>query len=254
MITFLVPVLNDIRVKECIKSIHDFDDLDSCNILLMAGRSDKKFCNEVSSVLKERDRLFSEPDNGLFDALNRGLDLVDNSIVGWIGADDIISLKVKASEVLSSFSGDIDAVIYSSAYVRNGRITRVLDSRYSSDFFFSWGFHNPHFSTFLKKECADKARFEINEVSRNQFADIVYFTKVLSGVNRVITRKIAVYMSEGGVGSGNIKAVIFNLKSRYEFFKVNNSSFRSLIMVINNYVWKIMSKIYHMFVVKSIAE
>lgn len=241
-ITFIIAVLEDLRVIDCIESIRRFDDCDSCQIFLMAGNSSEKFCLKVAPLLNKRDILDRTQDTGLFEAFNNGLNLLERGIVGWLGADDFLSTDLSASEVLKNFTNDINAVVYSTAYFNGSRVTRVLRSRFSKKIFLNWGFHNPHFSTFLTKDLATSNFFKVYKNSKNQFADIRYFYEILKDASIKIDPTIAVYMSEGGVGSGDLRSVWVNLIGRYKLFRETYWPLRSIAMVLINYFWKSFSK------------
>ena len=245
-IVILIPVLNDLRVLKCIESIRNFDDINMCSIFVLAGNSDSHFCSKVADVLTQNDRLIMEPDSSLFEALNNGLSIVDSEYLGWLGADDIFTKNVKSSEVIGSLEQGYDAVIYSTAYFRNGYITRVLNSKFSNEFFMNWGFHNPHFSTFIKYSITENLRFSVSHSLKGQFSDIRYFYNLLEGKKIFLNPEIAVYMEEGGVGSGSIKSILRNLLQRYKLFKSKNGVIKSVCMVSINYLWKISSRVYYL--------
>jgi len=242
-VDIIVPVLNDLRVVDCIESIRQFDDLSATRILIMAGSSSKEFVEEVRRNLRDHDIISNDPDVGLFDALNKGLRLSDAPIIGWLGADDIYSSSLSCSEVLDNFGNNYEAVIYSTAYHRNGRVTRVLDSKFSRPSYMSWGFHNPHFSTFLIRELAVSRFFKLSEFAANQFADIEYFLDILPNSKMKIVPSIGTYMAEGGAGSGSIKAVWINSTHRYNLFKNKYGVIRGLCSVNVNLAWKIYEKV-----------
>ena len=62
----IVPVLNDLRVVDCIESIRQFDDLSATRILIMAGSSSKEFVEVVQSNLRDHDIINNDRDFGLF--------------------------------------------------------------------------------------------------------------------------------------------------------------------------------------------
>lgn len=246
-ITFIVPVIEDLRVIDCIESIRRFDDCNTCKIFLMAGNSSEKFCLKVSSFLNERDILDRTSDTNLFEGFNNGLKLLDEGIVGWLGADVILSSNLSASKVLKTFNDNIDALVYSTAYFSGNRVTRVLISSFSKKFYLNWGFHNPHFSTFLTKDLATSNSFKTYKYSKNQFVDIRYFYEILKKAKIKLDPTIAVYMSEGGAGSRNFRSVWVNLIGRYNLFRETYWPLRSIVMVIINYSWKGLSRFWHLF-------
>lgn len=251
-ITFIVPVIEDLRVIDCIESIRRFDDCDSCRIFLMTGNSSEKFCLKVSSYLNERDILDRTLDTNLFEGFNNGLKLLDEGIVGWLGADDFLSSNVSASKVLKNFTDDVDALVYSTAYYSDDKVTRLLRSSFSKKFYLNWGFHNPHFSTFLTKDLATSNFFKTYKYSINQFADIRYFYEILKKAKIKTDPTIAVYMSEGGVGSADYRSVWINLIGRYHLFRENHWPLRSIVMVLVNYSWKGLSKFWHACITKRV--
>lgn len=242
-IDIVIPVLNDLRILDCIRSIHTFDDIDGVNIIIMCGNSTEEFVERVKANLSGRDRIYNEPDTGLFDALNMGLEKCTAEIIGWLGADDIFQADFRASQVQTDFSSDADAVIYSTAYHSSGRITRVLDSKFSSNSFLKWGFHNPHFSTFLKRNLACSVKFSLNNKSRNQFSDIEYFLEILPSAKVKMVPIIGTYMAEGGAASGSLKAVYVNSKMRYRLFREKYGIVHGVVAVFVNLTWKIVEKI-----------
>ena len=239
----IVPVLNDLRVVDCIESIRQFDDLSATRILIMAGSSSKEFVEVVQRNLRNHDIINNDRDFGLFDALNKGLRLSDAGIIGWLGADDIYSSSLSCSEVLDNFGDTYEAVIYSTAYHRNGRVTRVLDSKFSRPRYMSWGFHNPHFSTFLKRDLAVSRFFKLSESAVNQFADIEYFLDILPSSKMRTVPSIGTFMAEGGVGSGSFKAVWINSTRRYNLFKNKYGVIRGVCSVYVNLAWKVYEKL-----------
>ena len=251
-IGFIVPVLNDFRVQKCIESIRRFDDLGTCKILIMSGASSDEFCASLLPLLTDDDILCRDPDDGLFDALNQGLAIIDTDIIGWLGADDFLSSNISASTLLQDFDGDVDAVVYTTAYVIGNYISRTLHSRFSKRPYRDWGFHNPHFSTFLLRNIADKQSFQIHAPSRNQFADITYFSELFKNIKLYTKSEIGVYMAEGGVGSGSVRSIIVNARGRLNYFRSNHGLFRAIVMVLLNYGWKAASRLQYKIFPKKI--
>lgn len=239
----IVPVLNDLRVINCIQSILNFDDIFATRILIMAGSSSEEFIQIVRGQLRAHDIICNDPDSGLFDALNKGLGLSSSEFIGWLGADDRFSPSLSCSEVLEFFGSTYEAVIYSTAYHVNGRITRVLDSRFSSARYMRWGFHNPHFSTFLTRELAVSRSFTLSESDSNQFADIEYFQEILPGSRIRRVPITGTFMEEGGAGSGSFRAVWVNSVRRYALFRGKYGLIRGVMSVFVNLGWKILEKI-----------
>ena len=61
------------------------------HIIVDGGSKDKtlEICNSFSHISK----IVSEPDNGVYDAFNKGLKLATGDIIGFLNADDVFFNK-----------------------------------------------------------------------------------------------------------------------------------------------------------------
>ncbi len=72
----------------------------------------------INASLNNGDILVSEPDNGIYDAMNKGIALADGEIVGVLNADDFYSHSKVLTEVLKAFNDQsIDACYADLQYV-----------------------------------------------------------------------------------------------------------------------------------------
>lgn len=77
-----------------------------------------------------RDRigvLVSEPDNGIYDALNKGIARASGDIVGFLHADDVLAGKDVLAKVAGAFDDpDVDAVYGDLVYVSKAEPDRII--------------------------------------------------------------------------------------------------------------------------------
>ena len=241
-IDIVIPVLNDIRILDTIKSIRHFDDIDGVRVVVMAGKSSEGFLASVQAVLYPGDDLCTEPDNGIFDALNKGLDRCTAPIIGWLGGDDVFTGHVTASDVVAEFEAHAPGIlVYSTQYHVGGQITRELRAGLSKPSFVRWGFHNGHFSTFLGRAVYEKNRFPIRLERRNLFSDIEYFAELLMSEKVVTNDEVCTYMAEGGSASGTLKSVWVNFSQRYHLFRQKFGIVSGICAPMICLAWKIVS-------------
>mgnify|MGYP001383715000 CR=1 FL=1 len=205
-ISIIVPSFNDNRIKNTIDSIIRFDDINSVEMVIVDGGSDNKVLMSLRSSIRENDILISEQDRGIFDALNKGLELSRGNIIGWLGSDDFFSKDLKASYVIKNIA-NYDLFILGAAHFGNGNIKRITPAWPQKYGLIKFGFNNPHFSTFGKRDILLSENFDED----NWAADIDYFLKIFDKKPQVNTsKKIGSYMSEGGFSSRSASFIFLN--------------------------------------------
>jgi glycosyltransferase involved in cell wall biosynthesis len=115
-------------------------------------------------------RFVSEPDNGLSDAVNKGIGMARNDVIGWLNADDVY-LRGALARVATAFAQRPDAlwatgrcliIDADGVEIRRG-ITRYKDSllrRYSFPLFLTQNFVSSP-ATFVRRDAFDLVgRFE----------------------------------------------------------------------------------------------
>src|SRR5882724_5694563 len=100
----------------------------------------------------------SEPDNGIYDAMNKGISLADGDIIGTLNADDYLADDDILNDVANSFAqqnvhilyGDLDFID------PNEKVVRKWRSGTYKRGMFNWGWMPPHPTFYCKKELFEK--------------------------------------------------------------------------------------------------
>jgi glycosyltransferase involved in cell wall biosynthesis len=101
-------------------------------------------------------RVFSEPDDGIYDAMNKGIRLATGDIVGILNSDDFYVAPHVLEKVASLFrQSGVDALFADLVYVRPDNLKKVV-RYYSGVGFtpekFAWGWMPPHPTFFVRRE------------------------------------------------------------------------------------------------------
>lgn len=106
------------------------------------------------------DRFVSEPDKGIYDAMNKGILMATGEVVGILNSDDFYIDSHVLSKVAEAFDdADVGAVFADLVYVRHENVSRSV-RRYSSKGFhpskFAYGWMPAHPTFFLRKRYYDQ--------------------------------------------------------------------------------------------------
>jgi glycosyltransferase len=202
-LAIVLPSYNDARIADAIASIRRFDDLDIVRLVIIDGGSRPEVVDLLRAAIRPGDILVSEPDKGIFDALNKGLDRVDTEFMGWLGSDDLFTGQVKASDVVAALA-DHDVFVSGLAMFRDDEVRRVFDARIVGFNLVRFGLHNPHYSTFGRSAAFTAHRFTLD----HKGSDIEYFLDVFAARPRIATTaQIGVAMREGGYSNQSSRRI-----------------------------------------------
>jgi glycosyltransferase involved in cell wall biosynthesis len=106
-----------------------------------------------------RMRWLSEPDDGMYDAVNKGIRMATGDVVGILNADDSLDGDDVLSRVAKAFDGEadggrLDCVFGNVRFVKEagGRTQRVCFARLWRPWMLHWGYMPPHPSIFIRRE------------------------------------------------------------------------------------------------------
>lgn len=192
-LSVILPSFNDSRIEQALRSIRLFDDAGIVKVVVVDGGSRSELLELVRVSLLPGDVLVSEPDKGIFDALNKGLDLCDTEFIGWLGTDDLFSGNLLASEVISRLNG-FDVLVANVAHFRGEYITRVTHGFPSRFGMTKYGLNNAHFATFGTARLLKSERFRLGL----RGADIEYFVRIFGHRPRVVSVNVVATLAEEG--------------------------------------------------------
>lgn len=119
--------------------------------------------NTMDIVNKYKDRIscvVSEPDKGIYDAMNKGVALATGDIVGILNSDDFYADNNVIDDVVKKFEDTgCDALYADLVYVKRDEIEQVIRTWSAGEYFpgrFLHGWMPPHPTFFVKKSLYNK--------------------------------------------------------------------------------------------------
>ena len=141
-------------ILETIGSVHAQRDVDKEHIVVDGASTDRtmELVGNHASVTKS----VSEPDEGIYHAMNKGISLATGDIVGILNSDDTYSDDRVLASVMGTFERSGADVVYGDlVYVHSSdpsRIVRTWKSGAYREGSFKWGWMPPHPTFFVRRE------------------------------------------------------------------------------------------------------
>ncbi|MCT7942956.1 glycosyltransferase family 2 protein [Shewanella holmiensis] len=193
--------------------------------------------NESSRVSK----LISEPDRGIYDALNKGILAATGDIVGFLHSDDAFASVDSVQQIVNTFVQDEkDAVYGDLQYVSADDTSKVIRLWKSGDYSrnkLKSGWMPPHPTFYMKRECYEK--LGVFDLSYKIASDYDSLLRYLWGghVTMSYCEHVLIKMRVGGASNRSLKNIW--LKSCEDSRALKNSG----LAVIPALFWKNFSKI-----------
>lgn len=193
-------------IRDTIESVLAQDYADIEYIIVDGASKD----NTLSIVNEYRDRIstvISEPDKGIYDAMNKGIQAATGDVVGILNSDDFFTSNKSIDHIASGFTSGVDAVYADLVYVKQDNPT-AFSRLYSSAGFTKWkmrfGFMVPHPTFYARRELFD--RFGYYKLSYRVAADFELMARFFTaGINAKRVNAIVVSMREGGISSNGLR-------------------------------------------------
>ncbi|GAJ13781.1 unnamed protein product, partial [marine sediment metagenome] len=178
--------------------------------IIIDGSSTDGTIELIRSFGKSISKFVSEPDNGIYDAINKGIRLATGDIVGILNSDDFFYDNNVIERLVGSFKEhEIDAVFGDAQFVdpeKTSKIVRYYSSKLFNVSKFKYGFMPAHPSFYVKKELFEKLGYY--KTDYKIAADFELLIRFLYN-NQIKYKYIEmpfVYMRTGGISNKSIRS------------------------------------------------
>lgn len=188
--------------------------------------------------------VISEPDKGLYDAMNKGVNAANGDIIGILNSDDFFEDKEVIEKIVEVFeiSTPPDLVFGDVAFVRPGDLNTV-SRKYRAAHFRPWklrfGWMPPHPATFVRKELYEKVgKYRLD---MKIAADYEMFVRwlLVNGFSYSHIDKVIVRMRSGGISTSGIKSS-FLLNQEIVRACRSNGIYTNLLLVLTKIPFKLL--------------
>lgn len=150
-------------ISQAIESVLS-QDYPTIEYIIIDGNSSDGTKEIISSYANQISVFISEPDKGMYDALNKGLALATGDIIGLMHSDDEFYSPTAVSEIVATFQKNIetDGVYADGIYVSNDAEERIIRDRIGGPYSINRvkaGWLPLHPTVYLKKSIMEQYGF-----------------------------------------------------------------------------------------------
>ena len=195
---------------------------------------------ELETLYEGRLKYVSEPDHGIYDAMNKGIDIATGDVIGILNSDDFYSSNDILQLVADNIK-DVDSVYADVHYIKGDDIEAGV-RYYSSRRFRRWqmcmGFMPAHPSFYCRREVYDRyGKFDLSYKIASDFELLLRFI-YLNNISTKYIRKNFVTMRIGGASTSGLRSHRQILKDHMAAYK-KNKIYSNYILEGCRYAYKI---------------
>lgn len=211
-------------IKNCIESVISQENANIEHIII-DGASKDKTLEIINSYSSKISKIISEPDSGIYDALNKGILNSTGDIIGFLHADDFFYDKNIISEIAKTFeNSNADSVYGDLLYVSKYDTDKIIRYWKSGKFSFSKikkGWMPPHPTFFVRRNIYEKYGIFDTEFKISADYDIILRFLGKFKISTVYMPKIFTKMRVGGQSNKSIRNIILKMKEDLKALKKN---------------------------------
>ncbi|MBN0986871.1 glycosyltransferase family 2 protein [Amphritea pacifica] len=192
-------------------------------------------------------KIISEPDSGIYDAMNKGVVMSSGDIITILNSDDFYLHDNVLSEALSLFDADpeLEVVLGDVDFVQGDDLARPVRSYRAGNFrpwMFRFGLMPPHPAVFIRRSAYD--RVGLYKLDYQIAADFDFLTRLLlvDGAKYKSAHKTWVRMRLGGVSTFGLKSNLVSTKEMQRSL-CENSLFANSLMLMCRLPYKFITQV-----------
>ncbi|WP_336803717.1 glycosyltransferase family 2 protein [Erwinia aphidicola] len=211
-------------IKDTILSLES-QSYDNIEHIIIDGGSRDKTLDIIKKYSTKVSLIVSEPDKGIYDALNKGILKSSGDVVGFLHSDDLLAYPEAISDLVETFNNnECDAVYADLEYVSQDDITKVIRKWKSGEYTIGkvkYGWMPPHPTYFMKRDrYRDWSVFNLDYKISADYDSLLRYLwcnkAKLAYLPKTITK-----MRVGGASNRSLKNIILKSREDVKIIKLN---------------------------------
>lgn len=199
-------------IEDTIGSVINQSNFNNVQYIIVDGGSSDNTLQIISKYSDKIDVIISEKDNGIYDAMNKGIKHANSDIIGILNSDDVFQDENVLQDIANYFDSDnnLDIIYGDLVYVKSedlNSVVRYWKSTSYYDKFFEKGNVPPHPTLFLRSRVYEQiGNFDLNFTLASDYEFMLRVFKSDKYKSKYINRLI-VRMRLGGATNRNYKNI-----------------------------------------------
>ncbi len=233
-ISLITVTFNAARtIERCIQSVID-QGYPCLQYIIIDGLSTDGSMAIINKYQQYISHIVSEPDSGIYDAMNKGIAMATGNVVGILNADDYFADNTVLNKVAQAFAQpDIDIIYGDIDYVTmSGKITRKWRPEMYRRSSFNWGWMPPHPSFYIKREL-----FSVSGAYQMQYGSAADYELMLRFMHKTPVKVhylnvLMVKMQTGGVSNKSLLNRIKAWHNDLKAMKANGITYPYIAVIL----------------------
>ena len=232
---------NEKTIKDAIESVlgQTYKDIE---YIIIDGASSDGTVEVVKSYGDKISKFLSEPDRGLYDAMNKGIALASGDVVGILNSDDFYIDNGVIERVVKEFEkSQVDSVFADLVYVKSDNLNKVVryyDSSHFTPQRFAYGWMPAHPTFFVRRWVYQKYGLFRTDLKIAADFDILARFLYTYKISYSYMKEVLVKMRLGGV-STSLSSIWINNIEQLRICR-QNSIDTNIFKIISKYPSKLM--------------
>jgi glycosyltransferase involved in cell wall biosynthesis len=226
-------------ILETLHSVFDQKDVEIEHIIIDGMSKDQTF-EIVKTFVKEHQKptltyqLIQEKDQGMYDAINKGLKLVNGDYVGILNSDDTYANDHVLKTIQTTFQKESIDAVYGYVDVYDGsKIIRKIRNGMFQLGDYQKSKHPAHPTFYVRKDIIKK--YGEYDLSYKIASDGEYMFRLLEihQIKHRLIKEVLVHMKDGGMSQRGLKSTLQIIKDTKKFMKKHKQRFSILVYVFH---------------------
>lgn len=222
-ISLITVVFNaENTIKRCIESIIS-QKFPNVEYIVIDGASTDKTVDIIQQYSQNIHHFVSEPDKGIYDAMNKGIKMATGDVVGTLNADDFFAHDNALSLIASSFQNNNSDTVYADLdYVdENDKIIRKWRSGNYNRRNFQFGWMPPHPTFYCKRIFFEKLGYYSLDYGTAADYELMLRFLYVHKLSAIPIRNAIVKMKTGGKSNNSFLSRVKGMKADLKAMQKN---------------------------------